>query len=380
MKITRNTRLFGVVFLLAIVGLAFIFSYGIEGQASASRKPAKALPLVSLIEAQPRDLPIIFSAQGHLVPLNQVDVRPQVNGIIRTVDFKEGDDITAGQLLFTLDETDKLALLRRAEAQAASIAAQLEEARRDLKRSKELAAKGFFSASAVDTAASKVDAFSAQLKAAQADVSSARVQVDYTRIMAPISAKAGAVNVYPGSLALQGDSAALVSLLQFDPIGAQFTLPEQNLGALLAARARGEATASVTTLDGATIGGDIVFLNNAVNTNTGTIALKARFPNAELRLWPGSFVRLKIMAGFDKSAMVLPPQAVLEGPDGHFVFQMDAQGTAVSREVKLLRIQDQYAVVSGLSVGERVVVEGNQNLRAGMSAKIVEATAEGVAR
>lgn len=377
MKVTRNTQIFGVVSLLAIAGAAFIFSSSVEGEASTSRKSPKALPLVSLIEAQPRDLPVVFSTQGHLVPLNQVDVRPQVNGTIRTVDFKEGDDIKAGQLLFTLDATDKQALLKRAEAQASSIAAQLEEARRDLERSKELAAKGFFSASAVDTAVSKVDTLSAQLKAAQADVSGARVQVDFTRIIAPISAKAGAVNVYPGSLALQGDSAALVSLLQFDPIGAQFTLPEQHLGALLAARARGEVTVSVTTLDGATIEGDIVFLNNAVNTNTGTIVLKARFPNAELQLWPGSFVRLKITAGFDKSAIVLPPQAVLEGPDGHFVFQIDSDGAAVSREVKLLRIQDQYAVVSGLSLGERVVVEGNQNLRAGMKAKIVEATEEG---
>ncbi len=383
MKVTRNTRIFGIVGTIAIAGMAFMFFRDAGGGSSASAKPAKALPMVSLIEARPLDLPIHFSAQGHLVPLNRVDIRPQVSGTIRSVDFREGDDIKAGQLLFTLDASEKLALLRRAEAQAASMAAQLEEARRDHKRSSELAEKGFFSSSAVDTAASKVDTLAAELKAAQAEVSSARVQVDHTRISAPISAKAGAVNVYPGSLAQQGDSAPLVSLLQFDPMGAEFTLPEQHLAGLLGARATGNAAVSIDTLDGRSIEGELVFINNAVNTNTGTIALKARFPNADYRLWPGSFVRLRITAGFDRSAIVLPPQAVLEGPDGHFVFQIDAEGKASSRPVRLLRIQDQHAVVEGLQSGERVVVEGNQNLRAGMSAKIVEAAAkstEGIAR
>lgn len=367
----RTKRMLGITVAVVIVVTALaIHQGGMNTGKAAAATVGKPLPLVSLIEARTLDLPIRFSAQGHLVPLNSVDVRPQVTGTIRSVDFREGDDIKAGQLLFTLDASDRIAQLNRVEAQAANIQAQLDDARRDHNRSKELAAKGYFSSSAVDTTASKVDSFEAQLKAAKADVASARVQVGYTRIVAPISAKAGAVNVHSGSLAQQGDALPLVSLLQFDPIGAEFTLPEQNLGALLTARAIGQTAISVETLDGEKIGGDLVFINNTVNTSTGTINLKASFPNAQQRLWPGAFVRLSLSAGVDKDAIVLPPQAVLEGPDGHFVFQLDEHGKVGSRAVTLLRMQDQSAVVEGLKSGEQVVVEGNQNLRAGMTASI----------
>lgn len=331
---------------------------------------AKPRPKVSVAKAQNVDLPVLLAAQGHVVPLNQVDVRSRVAATVLGVHFREGDDVRAGQLLFTLDAKDADAQLRRVTAQAANIAAQLEDAKRDQRRSAELVKSGFLSASLLDTSASKVDAFQAQWQAANAEIESARVLVGYNRIVAPIAAKAGAINVHPGSLAQPGDSVPLVSLIQFDPIAVEFSLPERNLAAVLAARGRGEVAVSIIGADGSSHRGALNFINNAVNSSTGTIALKAEFPNAAQALWPGAFVRVSVAAGTDAGVTVLPPTAVVEGPDGHFVFQVDADGKAASHPVTLLRIQDQLAVVEGLPVDAEVVVEGSQNIRSGMAVAV----------
>jgi RND family efflux transporter MFP subunit len=360
---------------LTIVGAGWLIFgrgrvYGSGADAAASESSA---PLVTVAIAQTHDFPIRFASQGHLVPLNQVEIRSQVTGIIRSVQFREGEDVKAGQLLFTLDDSDAKAQFNRVQAQVAQMKAQLDDANRDYERSKELVKQHFVSPSVLETSASKLEALRAQYRAAQAEVESVRIAVDRTRIVAPISAKAGAVNVHPGSLALQGDTSALVTLIQFDPICVEFTLPEQNLSTVLAARATGSIGVSVRTEAGQTIAGQLIFINNTVDSGTGTISLKASFPNAKEALWPGGFVRVEILAGYYSNAIVLPPQAVLEGPRGHFVYLLGDDGRVTDRQVTLLRIQDESAMVGGLSGGERVVVEGNQNLRAGMTVRIVGA-------
>lgn len=334
------------------------------------KKSDKPLPLVSTTFAKTTDLPIKFASQGHVVPLNQVDVRSQITASIRSTHFQEGDDVQAGQLLFTLEGGDQLAQLNQAQANVAQMLAQLDDARRNYKRSQELVQAKYISSSALDTLASNVESLSAQLQAARAQVESAKVQASYTRIHAPIAGRAGAVDVHPGSLAQAGDATPLVSLIQFDPIGIEFTLPEQQLTPLLAAQAAGLTKVSATLPDGHEIEGDLTFINYAVSSNTGTINLKARFTNAQQQLWPGAFIKVTLDAGLDRNAIVLPPQAVLEGPKGHFVFNMGGDGKVSSHPVSLLRIQDQQAVVSGVADGEQVIVEGNQDLRAGMFAKV----------
>lgn len=368
-----------VMAVLAFAGwVALPDGYLKPGNATAI-PAAKPRPLVSLAPARSVDLPVTFGAQGHVVPLNQVDLRARVAGTVTAVHFREGDDVKPGQLLFTLDSKDADAQLRRVVAQAANIAAQLEDARRDQRRSAELVKSGFMSSSLLDTSASKVDALQAQWQAANAEIESARVLAGYNRIVAPIAAKAGAINVHPGSLTQPGDSLPLVSLIQFNPVGVEFSLPERSLAAILSARGRGETSVAIELADGSRHDGELSFVNNTVTTTTGTITLKAVFGNADQRLWPGAFVRVSLAAGIDAGVIVLPPPAVIEGPDGHFVFQVDAQGKASSRPVTLLRIQDQQAVVQGLASGEQVVVEGSQNLRSGMSVAVGTAAA-GVAR
>ena len=365
---------------LALLGMVIAGGLGWRTWA-ATAKPksaAKPPPLVGVTTSRTLDLPVRFAAQGHIVPLNQVDIRPQVTGVIRSVNFREGDEVKPGQLLFELDASDVVAQLRRAEAQANQIHAQLDDATRDLNRTLQLVKSGFMSAAVVDTARSKAESLQAQFKAAQADVESSRVRVGYMRIVSPIAGKTGAVVVHPGSLAQVGDAAPLASIVQFDPIAVEFTLPERDLAAVRDAQAAGDTQVGID-LDGTTRSGELSFIDNRVNTGNGTISLKASFANADRHLWPGAYVRVALNAGTTKNAVVLPPQAVLEGPDGNFVFQVDGHKQVVSRPVTLLRIQDHNAVVDGLRSGETVVVEGARNLRSGMTVAIDNAAAASAA-
>lgn len=374
MTINKKKITIEIGLIIIGVGLALTLGCSSDRKTTATSSPKKP-PLVSVTETKTQDFPIEFAAQGHLVALNQVDVRPQLTGIIQSVNFKEGDEVRAGQLLFTIDANDATAQLKRFEAQAAQINAQLADAKRDYGRATELVKSNFIAPSAVDTAASKVDALQAQLKAAGAEVDSASVVLEHTRITAPISAKAGAVTVHVGSLAQAGSTAPLVTLAQFDPIGVEFSLPEQNLNPILTERENAPVIVSIDTPDGKAVEGQLSFINYTVNTDTGTINLKATFPNPQEKLWPGAFARVTLHAGLSKGAVVLPPQAILEGPNGRFVYALDGESKVISKPVTLLRVQNELAVIDGIKSGERVVLEGGKNLRSGMVVQVAEPSA-----
>jgi len=363
-------------FALGAVGLVIVLMQAtIFGRKSdAAKAPAKPSPLVSVVRAEARDLPVKLSAHGHVVPLNQVDVRPQVGGTVRGIHFREGDEVKAGQLLFTIDASDVTAQLERAQASAAQIEAQVDEAERDLARIKQLAKLRYYSTSAVDTSASKLESLKAQYKAVQAEVASSRLLVERTRIAAPMAGLTGALAVHPGSLAQTAAAVPLVTVVQIDPIGVEFSLPESQLARLLDARAAGTVRIELQTPDGSRLPGSLVFVNNTVNTDSGTITLKASFPNGTRSLWPGAYVELVIDAGVSRGAIVLPPQALLEGPQGRFVYVLDQDNKAQVRPVDLLRLQDQMAVVDGLKGGERVVAEGQAGLKQGAPVRIAART------
>lgn len=365
----RSTLLFLTLAMVAMTAAAFL----IPRRGNAVAAP-KALPLVSIVSTRVTTIPVDLPAQGHVVPVNFVDVRPQLSGTITAIHFREGDDVKAGQLLFTLDDSDARAQLAKADAQGALINAQLADARRDLQRAQTLVASKFVAVSVADTASSKVDALLAQGRAATADASSARTLLGHTRILAPITGKAGAVSVHPGSLAQLNATAPLVTVSQLSPVGIEFTLPEQDLAAVLAARQAG--TIGVTVQDASNASdapGQLIFVNNTINPDSATISLKASFPNAHQTLWPGAFARVVVHAGVSAHAVVLPPQAVQEGPAGRFVFLLRADGTVAQQPVTLLRVQDGLAVIGGLAGGVPVVQEGGQNLRPGMKVRVMAA-------
>jgi RND family efflux transporter MFP subunit len=360
----KRTKIVGAVVVAGVMALALAHSQGLlSGKKGAAA--AKAVPTVTITTPQRRDLPVELIAQGHLVALNTVDIRPQVAGVIRTVDFHEGDTIRAGQLLFTLDDTDLAAQLRRAEANAANMKAQLDDAVRAQDRAVELLKAKFLSQSAVDTAVSKTDSLRAQLHSSNADIDSARVQVAHTRIVSPLSGKAGALNVHVGSLAQPTSTIPLVSLAQFDPIGVEFSVPEANLDAILTAKAAGPVKVALDTPEGRHVEGELSFINNTVTTGSGTINLKAVFPNAQQTLWPGAYVKTTVSAGVTRNAMLLAPHAILEGPGGRFVYVLDGANKVSAKPVTLVRVQGEQAIVEGLLDGDRIVLDGNQAVSPG---------------
>jgi RND family efflux transporter MFP subunit len=336
------------------------------GAPSAAAKPAaKAPPLVTVVTVSPVTLPVKLLAQGHLLPVNQVEVRPQATGTVQQIHFKEGQDIKAGQPLFKLDASDAEAQLAKAMALDRQYRAQIDDAQRDVDRTRKLAAAKFYSSSAVDTSLSKLGALQAQQQSAAADIQNAKTALGRTRLLAPISGVAGTVSVHIGSLAQTGSTnAPLVTLMQIDPIAAEFTLPEQYLAEVLAARAASQVHVSLDLGGGKSADGTLVFVNNTVNIDTGTITVKAEFPNPAKTLWPGAFVRLVVDAGTRPNSIALPPQAVLEGPKGRFVYLVGTDGKVTPQPVTLVRLQDQLAVVEGLKGGEQLVAEGGQNLKA----------------
>lgn len=366
-------RRWPIVAALAVAAgivLAFLLRDDGGGVKAGSGETA---PLVELVGSRIVDLPHLVSAQGHVIPINEVEVRPQISGVVSRLDFREGQDVVAGQQLFQLDAGDAPALVRQAQARQAQIAAELNEARRNHVRSQELVASKYISPSALDAVASKVEVLEAQLQAARAEIESSQVRAGYARIEAPISGRAGAISARRGALVQPSDAASLVRIVQMDPISVEFSVPERELAALADAQRSGQAAVTAETEQGP-MEGTIVFTDNSIDPATGTIRLKAEFDNPDHRLWPGAFVRLRVKAGVRRNAVVLPPQALLEGPEGHFVFQVDGQGQVSARSVEFVGIQDGVAVVTGLDGGEDIVSEGNASLHAGMTVRTREET------
>ncbi|KAF0811636.1 Multidrug resistance protein MdtA [Andreprevotia sp. IGB-42] len=353
---------------LLVTGLS---ACGRKTENTDAKKPRAAQ--VRTVKAETSDVPVILTAQGHVVSLNQVELRPQTSGILRGIHFKEGDDVKAGQLLFSLDNRDAASSLQKMDATIVQYQAQLTEAERDLSRSKELAAKGFVSASVIDTAQAKVDALKAQIAAARADASGARVTLGDRRIDAPFSGRTGALNAYPGSLVQPGSALPLVIITQLDPIAIRFTVPETDLAAVRSAQLQGAVIVSADLGKAGKLQGKLTFIDNAIDSASGTIVMKAEFANPKHLLWPGMYTPVSIDAGVTHDAVVLPAQAVQNGPSGRFIYRVGAEQKVASQPVQLVRVFDERAIVTGVAPGTKVVSEGGQNLRPG--AQVQEASA-----
>ncbi|MGM3190821.1 efflux RND transporter periplasmic adaptor subunit [Dickeya dadantii subsp. dieffenbachiae] len=374
MKLLRSRPFIVVSLMFGAVMLYFLYSR----QSAVSATPRSApVPLVSLAPAQVKSLPLTLATQGHVVSLNQVDIQSQITGTVKSVEFKEGDVVHQGQLLFTLDDNTQQTTLHRAVASQAESRSLLDKAQRDLNRGRALKVQNYISASDWDALQSARQQYDAQFNAARDDIRSAQAQLGYTRIYAPVNGKTGALNVHPGSLVQPGSSLPLVTVSQFDPIGVSFTLPEKDLNPVLAAQAQGPVRVWVNNAKGQAVEGVLDFINNTVSTESGTIALKARFSNTGNLLWPGAYQAVNVDAGTE-NVVVLPPQAIQNGPDGHFVYIVDKHNQAVMQPVNLLRIQQQMAVVDGISQGTNVVIEGANNLRPGMNVAVAKTDAAGL--
>jgi RND family efflux transporter MFP subunit len=312
-----------------------------------------------------QDVAVRLTANGTVSAVQTVEVRPQLSATVRGVHIREGQFVRQGERLFTLDARSEEANLGRAEAQLAKDRADLATAERNLERQRQLFRDKFISQAALDTAQNQVDSLRGQLAVDQAGLQASRVSRGYAEITAPIAGRTGAIAVFPGSL-VQPTGAPLVTITQIDPINVSFTLPERELPALQQARSRGPVAVSAQLGGGeGSLRGKLVFIDNAVDTASGTIRLKAEFANPQQRLWPGMFVNVALTPRSLPGALTLPAQAVQTGPEKTFVYVIGADHKVSAPVVKVLLVQDGLAVVDGVPVGARVVVEGAQNLRPG---------------
>jgi RND family efflux transporter MFP subunit len=344
------------------------------GAASAA-SVAVAPVSIGSVRAVAKDVDLMLEATGTISALNSVDIRPQISSVITRVEIREGQFVKAGQLLFTFDARNDEVNLAKAKAQLARDQAALADAQRQLQRSRELLAQNFVSQGAVDTNQTLVDTQQAVVAADRAAIEAARVGLSYTRIVAPAAGRAGAINVFAGST-VQPGGAALVTITQLDPIAVSFGLPQRHLNdALRMLRAGGGKVVAVLPEGRGEVVGRLQFVDNVVDPNSGTVKVKAVFDNANELLWPGAFVNVRLATGTLKDAVVVPQAAVIRGPRGTLVYTVDAAGKAVARPVELLYAAGLEAAVRGIRPDERVVVDGRQNLRAGVP--VVERAASG---
>lgn len=353
----------GILLLALLVGL---WIWRVQSPMPGTKgKKVVVEQVISAVVVQ-SDIPVRLTAKGTVSALQTVEVRPQISATIKAVHIREGQFVRKGERLFTLDTRTEAANLSKAEAQLTKDRADLANAERNLARQRELFHQKFISQAALDTAQNLVDGLRGQLAVDQAAAESSRVALSFGEITAPIAGRTGAISVHPGSL-VQPSGAALVNITQIDPINVSFTLPDAELAALQQAFSKGEVpvSAALDATEKVVRQGRLTFIDNAVDTASGTIRLKAEFRNTDNQLWPGLFVAVALAPQTLPGALTVPVQAVQTGPEKKFVYVIGQDHKVTSVPVKVRLIQDGLAVLEGVAPGARVVVEGAQNLRPG---------------
>lgn len=345
--------------------------------ASANAQPAASAPAsaptvsgppvsVSTVSVKQRDIPVEVEATGAVAALSTVDIKPQVASIITRVHVKEGQFVRKGEPLFSLDSRNDEANLSKARAQLQKDEATLADAQRQLARSRDLLSKGFISQGQVDTTQAQVDTASASTASDRAAIDAAQVALSYNTITAPSAGRLGTLNAFAGSF-VQPSGPALVTLTQLDPISVSFSVPQRYLADLLPLLKEGNASvlANLPNTSGKPREGRLQFVDNVVDPGTGTLKVKAVFDNKDQALWPGAFVNVKLTVQTLKNAIVVPQAAIIESPRGKIVYVVGANSKVAPRSVNLLYAAGADAAITGLSVGERIVLDGRQNLRNG---------------
>ena len=332
-----------------------------------------AVPVL-VANAKRADVPVYLDTVGTAQALNTVTVRPQVDGKLVAVEFKEGQDVKKGDVLARIDPTIYKAQLDQVMAKKAQDEAQLANARNDLARYEKHAATNAINKQQADTQKALVAQYSALVQADQAAVENAQATLGYTTITAPISGRTGLRNVDEGNYVRASDSSsALVTISQIKPIAVLFNLPQQDLDRVNAAFAKGPlpVDAQRPTTGEVIAHGKLTVVDNTVDSATGTVKLKAAFPNPNLELWPGQFVNVRLLIDTLKNVVVVPTSAVQRGPKGAFVYVVGSDNKAVVHLVKVEKQDETQAVIaSGIEPGTRVVTTGFVQLTDGKEVKI----------
>ncbi len=360
------------IFLLALLGAAISAAPGCAKR--QVRAPAKESVPVTVGTAARQDVPLEVRAIGHVEPYSTVSLKARVGGEVTKVGFKDGQDVKKGELLFQIDPRPYGALLAQTRAQLERDRAVAKNAEEDSRRYADLVQKDYVTREQYDATRSNAAAAMATVKADEAAVENARLQLSYCAVTAPISARAGSVLVYPGNQVKGNDDKPLVVLNQIQPVYVSFAVPESSLAAIRQhARPRQNLSvaASASGNPGNTQTGELTFLDNTVDPTTGTILLKATFPNQNEVLWPGEYVDVVLRLATEPGAIVVPSQAVQTGQSGQYVYVVKNDLTVESRPVTVSRTHGPLAIVAnGLQAGERVVTDGQLRLAPGSKVEI----------
>jgi multidrug efflux system membrane fusion protein len=365
-------RLATALVLAAVAGaLAYVYYPTPPAQTSLRSRLGAASGPIPVLAATARrtDVAEFLDAVGTARAINTVTVRPQVDGKLIAVTFREGEDVKQGDVLARIDPTIYQAQLDQALAKKAQDEALLANARNDLARYERLAAANAINKQQADTQKATVAQYEAQVKADAAAVENAQATLGYTTITAPIAGRTGFRMVDEGNSVRASDAgSAIVTITQLKPMSVQFNLPQQDLARVNDAFARGPLAAEALRSDTDEVidRGRLTVVDNQVDSATGTVKLKAEFPNPDLRLWPGQFVNVRLKIDTLRQVVVIPTGAVQRGPDGTFVYVIDADSKAVVRRISVRRQEETETVVArGLEPGERVVTTGFARLTDG---------------
>jgi membrane fusion protein, multidrug efflux system len=340
-------------------------SKGDSAQSGVKATPPAA-PVV-VITAERKTVPLTVRAIGNVEPIESVAIKPRIDGAIIGVHVTDGQDVRKGQLLFELDARYLSAQLKQLEATQAKDEALLANAVSSEKRYGELLRQGFISQEAYTQSKSNRDAAQATVAADRAAVESARIQLGYTKIYSPISGRAGRVQLPVGNT-VKGNEATLVVINQLTPIYVSFSVPEQHLAQIRGYQSKNklDVRASPQGAPDVLASGRLAFIDNAVDPQTGTIKLRASFSNSAFQLWPGQFVSVALTLEQQSGALVVPPEAVQNGPKGQYVFVVKPDMTAELRDIKIDRTEGRDTVIAqGLKEGETVIIGGQLRVTPG---------------
>ena len=356
---------------LPLLGAVLLTAAGCRRAANRGGAVA-AVPVQTAVAVQ-RDVPRQVEAIGTVQAQRTVSVKSQVDGIIASVNFKEGDDVKAGDLLVSLDRRPFENSLRSARADVANARALADQAKADLDRYQRLDQQAVVSKEEYVQYVTKAETTKAEVQAKEAAVANAELQLGYTEIRAPIAGRTGQRLLHEGALVKANDNNfTLVTINQLAPVAVAYSVPERSLNEIRTALAAGLATVSATERNSGLTreDGRLEFIDNTVDPTTGMVTLKALFPNADIAFWPGQFVYVVTRVGLDAGAIVVPTTAVQNSQNGSTVYVLKPDSTVELRPVKVARTAgDNTLLASGIKAGETVVTDGQLRLLPGMKAE-----------
>jgi len=374
-------RLLRSIFTLVVIGaigggVYYVMQSGTPGGIAKSRfarDGGSGGPVAVIAKnAETTDVPVYLEGVGSVRALNMATVRAQVDGILLSVNFKEGQDVKRGDVLAKIDPVTYQAQLDQAIAKKALDEALLANTKRDLERYQKVGTLAI-SQQQIDTQKALAQQQEAQIKSDSAAIENATAILGYTTIVAPFDGRTGIRLVDQGNLVHAGDAGGIVVITQIQPISVVFTLPQQDLPALTKADASGKLTAQALSTNGQTEldSGLLEVIDNQVDQQTGTIRLKANFPNDRRQLWPGQFVNVRVLVDTLKNVVVAPTEAIQRGPDGDYVYVVQTDKTVAMRPIKISRQDEKQAVIAeGVKPGDTLVVSGFGRLKDGTGVSV----------